>query len=244
MKAIILAAGKGERLGYLTSQIPKPMIKVKGKPILQHNIELCRKYGITDIYINLHHLGNVIMDYFGDGKEYNVTISYSDEKILLGTAGAVRKIIKDQWNSFNKVISSRSQFVGSEDFFVIYGDNYSNYNLDLLKLKSLETDSIAIIAFHYREDVSNSGVAEFGREGRILSFIEKPTPVETNSHWVNAGIYYLKTTIIKYIPDTCSDFASDVFPYLLQNNIPFFGVCEDAPLLAFDTPEMLKKNIN
>src|SRR3972149_10195068 len=98
MNAIILAAGKGERLKEITNSIPKPMITYKGKPILQYNIELCRKYGITNIYINLHHLPEVITDYFGSGEKFGVNIRYSYEKELLGTAGAVKKIAKDFWS--------------------------------------------------------------------------------------------------------------------------------------------------
>ncbi len=92
MKAVILAAGKGERLSEITQSIPKPMIEFKGKPLLQHNIELCKRYGIEDIFINLHHLPDRITKYFGDGERFGVKIKYSYEEELLGTAGAVRKI--------------------------------------------------------------------------------------------------------------------------------------------------------
>lgn len=223
MKAIILAAGKSERLGNMIN-IPKPMIEINGKPILEHNIELCKKYGINNIYINLHHLPHTIMKYFGDGKKFGVNIKYSYENKLLGTSGSVRNIIK-KYKSFNN------------NFFVIYGDNYSNYNLDLLK-----SDSIANIGFHYREDVESSGVAEFDENMRIISFFEKPEKEQISSYWVNAGIYYLSPEIIKYIPEGFSDFSKDIFPKLINNNIPIYGVCSDSDVKAFDTPEMLLKN--
>jgi len=225
MKAIILAAGKGERLGNMIN-IPKPMIKVDGKPILEHNIELCKKFGIYDIYINLYHLPNIITEYFGEGKQLGVKITYIYEESLLGTSGAVKNI------------ASASGF-NSDPFYVIYGDNYSNYNLNLLKSK------LITIAFHYREDVTNSGVAEFDKDNRIISFIEKPKQNETSNHWVNAGIYYMKPEIITFIPDGYSDFAKDIFPLLLKNNIPIYGVFENIDIRAFDTPDMLiKNNIN
>jgi len=223
MKAIILSAGKGSRLGELTNSIPKPMIKFFNKPILQHNIELCKKHNIKDIYINLHHLPELITEYFGDGKKFGVNIKYYFEKELLGTSGAVKNIAKD----FNK------------DFFVIYGDNYSEYNLDLLTL-----NSIANIAFHYREDITNSGVAEFDTNNKILSFIEKPKTNETKSNWANAGIYHLSNQILKYIPNGFSDFSKDIFPLLLKNNIPFHGTKSNVVVKAIDTPEMLSKIIN
>ena len=228
MKAIILAAGKGERLGNITNHIPKPMIKINEKPILEHNIQLCKKFGITNIYINLYHLPNIITDYFGHGGKYGAKITYIFEKELLGTSGAVKNI------------SNLDSSFKLNPFYVLYGDNYSNYNLDLLK-----SESKTNIAFHYREDVINSGVAEFDKENKIISFIEKPKKNETSSHWVNAGIYYLQPKILDFIPNVYSDFAKDIFPLLLKNNFPIYGVCENIELKAFDTPEMLiKNNIN
>jgi len=152
MKAIILAAGKGERLKEITNSLPKPMIKIKGKPILQHNIELCRKYGIEDIFINVHHLSEKIIDYFGDGKKLDVNIKYSYEKELLGTSGAIKKIASEFWN-YPKENSNIPLFHLHDSFFVIYGDNLSEYNLNLLIEKQKQTNSLCVIAFHYREDV-------------------------------------------------------------------------------------------
>jgi NDP-sugar pyrophosphorylase family protein len=231
MKAIILAAGKGERLSSITQTIPKPMILFKGKPLLQYNIELCRSYEVEEIYINVHHLAGQITDYFGDGSKFGVNIEYSFEEELLGTSGAVKKIVRDYWGNFH------------ESFFVIYGDNYSNYNLNSLKQKANGTNSIVTIAFHYRKDTMHSGVAEFNKNQRILKFIEKPKPGESESHWVNAGIYYLRSDILKYIPDGNSDFAKEIFPKLLEKKIPLYGVLQNIDLLAFDTPEMYTQNI-
>ena len=225
MKAIILSGGKGERLGNITNSVPKTMIIVDGKPILQHNIELCKKYNINDIYINLHHLPNIITNYFGDGEKFGVNIKYSFETELLGTSGAVKNI------------SKLDSYFTQNPFFLLYGDNYSNYNLN-----SLKSNSIATIAFHYREDVVNSGVAKFDNNGRIISFIEKPKINETDSHWVNGGIYYLNPEILNYIPNGCSDFSNDIFPKLLKNNVPFYGICSDILIKSFDTVEMLIKN--
>ena len=119
MRALILAAGKGSRLGPYTKHIPKPMIEIDNKPILQHNIELCRKSGISDIFINLHYLPDKISKYFGDGSKFDVNITYNYESDLLGTAGALLEFKKEFLN---------------EPFFVLYGDNYSNFDLNELKL--------------------------------------------------------------------------------------------------------------
>ena len=248
MKAIILAAGRGERLGKITRSIPKPMIKVKGKPILEYNIELCRKYGLNDIFINVHHLGNHIIDYFGNGSMFGVNISYSIENQLFGTSGAVKQIAKTFWNfndnSFQEINRRKVSIKNIDPFFVLYGDNLSDYNLNNIKERGNKTKAIATIGFHYREDVSSSGVAEFGVGGRVKSFIEKPKKNETTSHWVNAGIYYLMPQILNHIPEGRSDFARNVFPSLLLNKIPIFGVCDNTDVKAFDTIEMFNKNIS
>ncbi|MDP1623933.1 MAG: nucleotidyltransferase family protein [Bacteroidales bacterium] len=231
MNAIILAAGRGERLGEITQTLPKPMVRHLGKPVLQHNIELCRRSGIREICINLYHLPEVIRDYFGDGAGFGVNISYSVEQELLGTSGAVKNIAR-QSPEFTR-----------QPFFVLYGDNYSNFNLSSLELKMKETDALGVVGFHYREDVSTSGVAEFDIDGRIISFVEKPTPGETNSHWVNAGIYLLNPAILDDIPDGNSDFARNIFPEMLNKKIPLYGVCDQGDVKAFDTPEMMKNNL-
>ena len=247
MKAVILAAGKGERLSEITRKIPKPMIEFKGKPLLQHNIELCKKYGISDIFINLHHLPDRITDFFGNGERLNVNIKYSYEKELLGTAGAVKRIAGEFWKLGSLDVRKMGRFENRKDvksFFVIYGDNYSNYDLQLLIDKQKETDSCCIIGFHYREDVSHSGVAEFDRNNKILRFIEKPKEGESKSHWVNAGIYLLKNSMLAYIKEGTSDFGKDVFPQILRDNVPMYGVYKDADVKAFDTPEMYKKHFS
>lgn len=242
MYAIILAAGKGERLKDITKVIPKPMILFDGKPILQYNIELCKKFGITDIYINVHHHAEQIKEYFGNGERWGISINYSFEEELLGTSGAIRKIAQEFWNvppSRNSTIPSYSH-----PFFVIYGDQFSKINLDSLIEKYNKQDCMGVIAFHYREDVEHSGVSEFDDENRILRFIEKPKVGETDSRWVNAGIYYLNPRILDYIPDGFSDFGRQIFPELLQKNISLFGVCERKEVKVFDTPEMYKKSFS
>lgn len=234
MKAIILAAGKGERLRSVTSSIPKPMIVYDGRPVLEHNVELCRQYGANDIYINLHHLPHVIMDRLGDGSKLGVHITYSFEETLLGTAGAVKKIVRECWSGADW---------RSEPILIVYGDTYSYYNIGLLLEKFRETHATAIIGFHYRDETQHSGVAEFSEKGKILRFIEKPKPGVSSSHWVNVGIYILKPEIIDQIPDGFSDFAKDIFPALIAKGIDLYGVCDDKDVKVFDTIEMYNHSL-
>jgi len=245
MKAILLAAGKGERLKSITSFTPKPMICYEGKPILQYNIEMCKSFGIQDIYINVHHHADQITSFFGNGQQFDVQIHYCFEKELLGTSGAVRKIAQECWdwqNLNDHQKSSSADLQSKEPFFVIYGDQFSKFNLKLLIAKYKEYQPIGVIAFHHRDEVVHSGVAEFNENDRILRFIEKPQPEETSSHWVNAGIYYLDPHILKHIPVGFSDFGRQIFPALLEKNVPLYGVCEHQEVKVFDTPEMYQKS--
>lgn len=227
MKAVILAAGKGSRLKDIALDIPKPMILFNGKPILEHNILLCKQYGINEIYINTHHLSEKIVDYFKSGNRFGISIKYSYEEELLGTAGAL--------NNFRKYLT--------EPFFVIYGDNITNFNLNSLKKKFIEENPIAVIGFHYREDVRHSGVAEFDENDRIVRFIEKPKGNETKSKWVNAGVYYLSPRILSYISEGEVDFAKEIFPRLIKKEVPLFGVRENVDVKVFDTPELYNKTL-
>jgi NDP-sugar pyrophosphorylase family protein len=228
LKAVILAAGKGTRLGALTESIPKPLIQIKGKAILQYNIELCKKWGVTEIFINTHHLADKITTAFGDGGFLGVNIKYSFEAEPMGTSGALTNF--------------KSDLRGS-DFFVIYGDNYSHYDLGSLVEMNRKYKAIGTIAFHYRDDVTSSGVAEFDKDQKILRFIEKPKLGETQSHWVNAGLYFLTPQVLDLIPPGFSDFGSDIFPAILKKKLPLYGVCSETEVAAFDTPEMYQDSL-
>lgn len=228
MKAVLLAAGKGRRLKGITKTIPKPMLKVRNKPILQHNIEWLRSYGIRDVYINLHHLPEVIMEYFKDGSQHGIRITYSYEKILLGTAGAVKKISETYWKR------------GKSPFLVIYGDNLLNFDLKkIIRFHRIKRGK-ATIALYQKGNVSQSGIVQLDKNGRVMKFIEKPQPEEAVSDLVNTGIYVLERDILKYIPDNeVFDFGNDLFPIALENGEKIFGILVRGKLIAVDTPELL-----
>ncbi len=218
----MLAAGSGERLRPLTNDIPKPMISIGGKPILQRNIELLTAAGIREIAINLHHLPNSISDYFGDGHLYGAEIWYVREPELLGTAGAVRNL---------------SSFLTSGPFLVVYGDNLST--IDLTRLISFHNNrgGDATIAVFQRPDPSASGIVSFDDEGRITRFKEKPKANEVFSNWVNAGYYVLESSVLDSIPkEGSSDFGRDVFPKMLDNGAHLFAYAMKERLWWIDSP--------
>lgn len=229
MKAIILAAGKGERLRGVVDNIPKPMVLINGKPVLESNIILLKKYGITDIYINLHHIPEVIKDYFGNGIKFGVNINYSFEETLLGTAGAVRKIADEYWNK-------------PERFILLYGDNLLRYDIGEIINFHIRKKGIATIALYKKDDVSQSGIVLLNNEGKILKFIEKPRPEEVISNLVNTGIYILEPEILGYIPPKKNlDFGKDVFPEMILKNESIFGIIVEGNLTAIDTPALYKQ---
>jgi NDP-sugar pyrophosphorylase family protein len=233
IRAIVLAAGKGERLKGIVDTIPKPMVRIDGKPILHHDIEWLKRYGIMDIYINLHHLPEVITGYFGDGKELGVTITYSYEEHLLGTAGAVRKIASDFWRG--------STHDNAQPFLVIYGDNRLDYDLRDMFAFHERHKGIGTIALHRLANVSQSGIAVLDRDGRIIRFIEKPTPDEQVSNLVNTGLYMLEQDIVEYIPpDQPVDFGRQVFPLVLESGRALYGIEPWGTLTAVDTPQLFR----
>lgn len=226
MKAVLLAAGKGERLGALSDAMPKPLLPVEGKPILEHHIELCKCYGITELFINTHHLPDKITSHFGNGGRFGVSITYSFEKELLGTAGAL--------NNFKDSLKG-------ETFFVIYSDNVTDYNLKELLDFHKEKRGLATLALFEKKNVESSGIAMLDSQGRVLRFMEKPKPGEVFSSLANAGIYVLEPGIFEYIPQGFSDFGKDIFPKLLRAGERVFGMVMKGRLDAVDTLDLYER---
>jgi mannose-1-phosphate guanylyltransferase len=221
-QAMLLAAGMGSRLRPFTETVSKCMVVIDGKPILEHNIGWLRKYGVTDLIINLHYLPETVKYHFGDGHRFGVNIDYSFEPELLGTAGAVRKVA--------------DSIAGS--FFVWYGDNLSSCRLDQLWQLHVDRGGAATIGLHHREDPTQSGIVELDENDRIMRFLEKPRADQVFSHWVNAGILVLEKSVISHIPEAgASDFGRDIFPELLRQGVKLYGyrMSQDEELLWVDT---------
>ena len=221
MKALILAAGIGERLRPLTNDIPKVMVEVCGKPCLQYNIELLKKYGITDIGINTHYLPKSITDYFGDGSRFGVKIRYSFEPIILGTSGAL--------NNFRDFFQ--------EDFLVIYGDVIHKTDIGKMVSEHNKKKGIGMIALDKRSQIGKGAVIL--EKGLVKKFVEKPCE-EINGALVNSGIYVLNPKIFDYIPEGVSDFGKGIFPDILRKGLKLYGF-EGEEVIDIGTFEDLKK---
>lgn len=225
MKAIILSAGRGERLKPLTDSIPKVMVSINNKPVLQHNIEWLKKYGVTDFIVNLHYLPEIIKNYFGSGIKFGVNITYLYEKEILGTSGAIKN----------------AERYLKEPFLVVYGDNINTIDLYKFRRFHEEKKGIGTIALHKREFVKNSGVVCFDKDRRITEFVEKPKK-DVGCEWVNAGLYLLEPEFIRHIPEAPTDFGRDIFPKVLKRGQRLYGY----PMFFFehvywlDTPEDLE----
>ncbi|MCK7521015.1 MAG: NDP-sugar synthase [Ignavibacteriales bacterium] len=210
-KAMIMAAGVGTRLDPLTQTVPKPMIPVTNRPILELILKHLKKHGITDVVANTHYLADCIHEKFSNNN-LGVNFNYIYEQELSGTAGGVKKC---EW-FFNP----------GETFVVISGDALTDVNIHKLVEKHKSSGAIATMALKKipLSHVSHFGVVVVDENSKIIGFQEKPSTEEAKSNLVNTGIYVFNTDIFKYIPkDTFYDFAKNVFPAMMQNNEPLYA---------------------
>ncbi|MEY2984981.1 MAG: mannose-phosphate guanyltransferase [Cyanobacteriota bacterium] len=226
MKAMILAAGKGTRVRPITHTIPKPMIPILQKPVMEFLLELLRQHGFDQIMVNVSHLAEEIESYFRDGQRFGVQIAYSFEGSIvdgdlvgnaLGSAGGLKKI--QEFNPFF-----------DETFVVLCGDALIDLDLTTAVKRHREQGAIATIITKSvpKELVSSYGVVVTDESGRIVKFQEKPSVNEALSTQINTGIYIFEPEVIDYIPTGQEyDLGSDLFPQLVEKGLPFYAVNMD-----------------
>lgn len=222
MKAMILAAGEGRRMRPLTDMVPKPMLPVGGRPLVERLISLLRDHGVHEIAINLHHQPQVLATHIGDGRRLGVRVVYSREELVLGTAGGVKRM---------------EAFFDDEPFYVLYGDVFTDLHLSALRSFHVERKAALTMALYQPETLRECGVAKLGQDDRILHFVEKPEPGSEPSRWANAGVYIIEPSVLRHIPPNRPfDFGADLFPRLLARGVPLFGYASDALVLDIGTP--------
>ncbi|MCX7746703.1 MAG: mannose-1-phosphate guanyltransferase [Clostridia bacterium] len=212
MKAVIMAGGEGTRLRPLTCNLPKPMVPIINKPVMEHIVELLKKYQISDIAVTLQYMPEMIKEYFHDGKEFGVNLRYYIEQTPLGTAGSVK---------------NAEEFL-NEPFVVISGDALTDVDLNKAIEFHINKGAIATLVLKKVDIPLDYGVVVTDEEGRITRFLEKPGWGEVFSDTANTGIYILSPEVLKfYDKDKYFDFSKDLFPILLKEKYPIYGYVTD-----------------
>lgn len=200
MKALFLAGGKGVRLQPLTNHLPKPMVPIMNKPLIERTMINLKKNGITQIVISSCYQPHFIKNYFGNGEKFGLTIKYVVEDIPLGTGGAIKKAGSDI----------------NEPFIVFNSDILTDIDIKKMIDAHIHSNALATIAVTEVEDPSAYGVIETDEEGFAVSFLEKPGPGMTSSKSINAGIYILQPEALYDIPvERVVSVERQTFPGLL-----------------------------
>lgn len=211
-KAIILVGGEGTRLRPFTYELPKALLPIQGKPMVQHVIELLKSHGITEILLSIGYKGEQIKDYFGNGSKFGLDIKYIAEKTPLGTAGPLRLAKKYL----------------TETFFIVWGDILSEIDLTDFMHFHKNNEGLATVALTNVDDPSRFGVAAM-KGSKIIEFVEKPTKNEAPSNLINAGMAIIEPEVIdKYVPKEGKAMVEyDVYPRLAADGklygYPFQG---------------------
>lgn len=209
MRAVLMAGGSGTRLRPLTCDLPKPMVPILNRPIAEHIVNLLRRHHITEIVATLHYLPDVMRDYFRDGSDFGVEMTYAvEDEQPLGTAGCVKNIAE----------------LLDDTFLVISGDSITDFDLQGAIAFHREKGAKATLILTRVPNPMEFGVVITDREGRIRRFLEKPSTSEIFSDTVNTGAYILEPEILEYLPanQEC-DFSQDLFPLLLEKGVPLYG---------------------
>jgi mannose-1-phosphate guanylyltransferase/phosphomannomutase len=212
VKAVVMAGGEGTRLRPLTSNQPKPMVPVVGKPCMEHILELLHGHGFQDVIVTVAFLPQAIRAYFRDGEGLGVRIEYSVEESPLGTAGSVR-------------LASGAL---DDTFLVISGDAVTDIDLGRLVAFHKEKGAAATIALKSVDNPLEFGIVVTDEDGRIERFLEKPSWGQVFSDTINTGIYVLEPEVLRHVPDDRSfDFSKELFPLLLEMGRPLYGFVSD-----------------
>lgn len=215
MQTVIMAGGKGTRIASVNAEVPKPMLEVCGKPILEHQIEVLKRQDLTDIILIIGHLGSVIRDYFQDGSKFGVQISYIEEKELLGTAGSfyyLKDIIQD-------------------DFFLLNGDLIFDVNLHRFMNFHKEKHALATLFTHPNNHPYDSGLIIAKEDGTITKWIHKEEERGFLRNRVNAGIHIISPMVLERFTELKK---TDLDREVLKPLIP------SGRVYAYDSPEYVK----
>lgn len=227
MKAIILGAGFGNRMGDLTRTTPKPMLKVSGKPILEHILVNLKRNGFTEFAINLHFQPEQIKKYFGDGAKWGVNIVYADEAQLSGTAGVVRV--------FNDFLKSEPEVL------IHYGDVITDQNFSSMIRQHAQKNAFATILVHRRKN-SNS-IVQLDNQSRVIDFKERPARMSSEMTYVNSGVQIVSREAMDLVcglPQSVVDWPKDIYQKFYSTKL-IYGFPLTGKRIAIDSPDKLSE---
>ncbi|MEO0456638.1 MAG: mannose-1-phosphate guanyltransferase [Cyanobacteria bacterium P01_A01_bin.114] len=213
MRAVLMAGGSGTRLRPLTCDLPKPMVPILNRPIAEHIVNLLKRHGITEVIATLYYLPDVMRDYFQDGHEFGIQMTYAvEEDQPLGTAGCVKNIAD----------------LLTDTFLVISGDSVTDFDLQAAIKFHKEKGSKATLVLTRVPNPIEFGVVITDENCRIKRFLEKPSTSEIFSDTVNTGTYILEPEVLDYLPPNQEqDFSKNLFPLLLEKGEPMYGYVAD-----------------
>lgn len=225
-KAVVLCAGEGTRLRPITDEIPKPLVRVGGRPLLGWNLEVLAGAGIEEVIINLHHKPEKIVAYVGDGGRFGLGVHYTFEEELLGTAGALDRM--------------RAHL--GDTFLVVYGDVVlDGFPLEELFRFHREKGGIGTVVLQETDRPGDCDIAELDPEGRIVAWHPAPGDFR-HGKWGNAAVYVLEPRILSFLPRGARwDFVRDLFPRVISAGEPLWGFVSPVELLDIGTPERLRE---
>lgn len=209
VKAVILAGGEGQRLRPISAGLPKPMVPLLDRPVLEHVISLLKRHGFTDLALTLQAMPQTVESWFGDGAELGVKLTYFVEREPLGTAGSVKQCMS---------------WLGEEDFLVVSGDIVTDIDLSAAEgfHRASRADATLVLCRH--SSPLEYGQVLTGDDGKVRGFVEKPAWSQVLTDTVNTGIYFLTSKAMEMVPSgKAYDFSRDLFPALLERGFPLYG---------------------
>lgn len=226
-KALVLAGGDGVKMRPFTYELPKTMLPVKGRPILEHIIDLLREYDVRDIYVAIGYLGEKIKDHFGDGSKFGVKIHYIEEKKRLGTGGSLKVTFPE---------------LSSDPFLMIWGDVLIDIDLGDFINFYLEESSAMTVALTSVSDPTDYGSVRLHGD-QIVEFVEKPRKSKSISHLVSAGVHIVDPSIKDFLPSKPQFMLEkDVIPELIKKG-QIRGYLFEGQWFDVGTPEIYKRAI-
>lgn len=223
MKVVIIAGGQGTRIASVNSEIPKAMIPVCGKPIVEHEVELCKRYGFNDFLFIIGYMGDQISSYFGDGSKWRVNIEYYQEEKPLGTAGALG-YLKDKL---------------TEDFFVFYGDTIVDFDMKAMLEYHRRKQSDATLFLHPNDHPYDSDIVDLDSEGKVCKFYNKPHDEGfVSRNIVNAALFIFSPKILSQIDiGVKSHIEKNVLPRCLERGMRLYGYISFEYIKDMGTPD-------